>query len=115
EPCDGRLRAPHDAERAIELNGVLPRLHERTDGRGVDELGRREVDDQVIAVSQGLVERLPKLVSQVEVVFPAEHDQRSMRPGRANLDSRIMERGVVHEIRSHRSRVYDTTTHFTRQ
>ena len=93
DPFDDRRSPQHDIELAIEFNGVFHRLQEYTDDRGVDELGGGEVDDQVVADGQRLVESLLNLVCRVEVVFPGEYGERGMRLRRANLDSRLMERG----------------------
>src|SRR5512132_876163 len=56
------------------------------------------------------------LICRVEVVFPREYDERSMRLRRANLDSRHLERGgVAHDVPSFRSRAYIDTTYNVRK
>jgi hypothetical protein len=53
----------------------------------------------MVADGQRLVESLLNLVCRVEVVFPNEYDERSIRLRRANLDSRHLERGgVAHDV-----------------
>ena len=90
---DDRRSAEHDAERAIKFDGVSPRVHEHTDGRGVDELGRREVDDQVIAVSQGLVECLPKPSAELRSCSPpSTTSAASGRGERTSIDGSWSER-----------------------
>src|SRR5512132_4309077 len=88
DALDDRGCAEHEVERAVSFACRLLGVDKDSDRRGVDELRRAEIDNQVSAVRERLVQGVVKLGGAAEIVFASEDDLGEPRSRRTDVSSR---------------------------